>query len=614
MSNFKVDASTFASIKQDLIDRMKANPQFADYDFFGSRLNNLMDVLAYNTLYAQAYANAALNESFQSTAQNRNSIVLKAQDLGYKPTGRISSKATLNLTLSSGAVLNRYSTFEGVRPDGQTFNFVNWDASSFIAASSFIDDVLVVQGEIRFKQFTWSDNTTRLLIKDTSINRKRIRLTVNDVEYKESENAARVNSTDTVFYTRETIDGFSEIYFGEGEIETRVGQEDIDRYVGGLKPINNDVIKVEYLSCKGGDGNGATDFTFTGATSPQVTVVINNTNVSARSGADRETNERIKSLAPKMRLTQNRAVTPDDYEVLVLQEYGSYIASILAWGDERKPGFAFISIKPSDGLTLPQDVKLSIQKYLTKYNILTIQALVVDPDYMFIEHSIEVDYRIDQLRLNEGSLESTIITAIDAYYSAGVEEFDKSFHLSKMLAFVDNSNPAILGSSATIKLVKENGDWIDSDGVIAFSNPLALRALVSSAIPFTGQGNADAINLYLLSTDDSKVILGPFHTNDVLATSAVEYTDNTKFNNSAYESAGNVTWYEVGTVDYLTGALVYDISSILVTNQINSFGDTTIRLNMIPTESDIYTSDGQLIAFENDLRPEYTTITLEGIS
>lgn len=621
MSNFKVDSSTFASIKQDLIDRFKANPAFTDYDFLGSRLNNLMDVLAYNTLYAQAYSNAALMESFQSTALNRNSIVLKAQDLGYKPTGRLSSSALLNLSLSSGAVLDRYTTFEGIHPDGTTYNFVNWDSYAFVSSASFADTIKVYQGELRFKQWTWVDNTTRLLVKDTNMNRKLIRLTVNGIDYKAADNAARVGSTDAVFYTRETIDGFTEIYFGEGVIETRIGQEDIDRFVGGLKPINNDVIKIEYLASKGSDANGSTNFTLTGITSPQVTVVIvDSATVVSTEGANKETKERIKNLAPKMNFTQNRAVTSDDYQVLVLQEYGSYISSILAWGDETKPGFAFISIKPSDGLTLPQAVKTDIELFLTKYNILTIQALVVDPDYMFIEHNIEVDYRIDQLKSNEGSLEDNVVGSINSYYDNNVEEFNKSFHLSKLLAFVDNSNSAILGSSATIKLIKENGDWVDSDGIISFSNPIALRGLVSSAIKYfdaSGLSSTILSDIRLLSTDDGLVVAGPFYENEVMAGTAVEYTDTTKFNNELYDVTGAVVfnrWFVVGSLDHILGNLAYDISSILVTNQIDKFSNTTLILNMKPTETDIYTSDGQLIAFENELRPEYTTITLEGIS
>ncbi|URC15358.1 baseplate wedge subunit [Paraglaciecola Antarctic GD virus 1] len=615
MSNFKVDASTFASIKQHLVDRMKANPAFADYDFLGSRLNNLMDVLAYNTLYSQAYSNAALMEGFQQTALNRNSIVLKAQEQGYSPAGRLSSMAPLNVTLDAGATLPRYTTFEGIHPSGKTYNFVNWDSYTFVASTDFIDDIIIYQGDIRFKQFTWLDNTTRLLIRDTSIDRTRIRLTINGIVYTKAENAVRVNSTATVFYTRETIDGFTEIYFGEGEIETRVGQEDIDHYVGGLKPINNDVIQVEYLASSGADANGSSTFTITGATVPTAEVTINTPNATATTGANKETKERIKGLANKMKFTQNRAVTADDYQVLVLQEYGSFIASILAWGDKNKPGFAFISIKPSDGLTLPQDIKNGIQKFLSKYNILTIQALVVDPDYMFIEHSIEVDYRLDQLKTNEGSLEDAIINSIDTYYNNSVEEFNKSFHLSKLLAFVDNSNPAILGSSAKIKMIKENGDFIDSDGFINFSNPTVVRGLVSSEIQYTGEGDSESQPVRLISTDDGKIVIGPFHTDDQFASNVVEFTDYTKFNGNDYQSTGYTRWLVVGLIDYVLGSITYDISSTFLDSaQVTRFGNTTLILNMTPTETDIYTSSGQLIAFENQLRPEYTTITLEGIS
>tara|TARA_R110000851_G_scaffold78053_3_gene172195 strand:+ start:3832 stop:5664 length:1833 start_codon:yes stop_codon:yes gene_type:complete len=610
MNNFRVDASTFASIKQDLVDRMKANPAFQDYDFLGSRLSSLMDVLAYNTLYSQAYSNAALMESFQSTAQNRNSIVLKAQELGYKPAGRLSASTELNITISSGASLDRYTTFEGVHPDGTTYNFVNWDQSSFISSAGFNDTIDIVQGELRYKQFTWVDNTTRLLVRDGSIDRTRIRLTINDIDYLEADNSARVGATDLVFYTRETIDGFTEIYFGEGVIETRTGQEDIDRYIGGLKPINNDIIKIEYLSCRGASANGATDFTLTGSTTPTTTVTINNPTVVSSTGADKETKERIKTLAPKMNMAQNRAVTADDYQVLVLQEYGSYIDSILAWGDESRPGFAFISIKPTDGLSLPQSVKTSIEKFLSKYNILTVQALVIDPDYMFIDHDIEVDYRIDQLKTNEGGLEDGVLTAINSYYNANVEEFKSSFHVSKLLSFIDSSNTAILGSSAVIKMIKELASIIDSDGVKTFNNPIKLRGITSNDILFTSlDTGTGSYPIRLLSTDDGKIVAGPFTVPDI--SSGINQYQNPEL----FDGGDDGIWYDVGVVDYVLGDFKYDMSAIfsdLISGDQFELG--IVVLKAIPTETDIYTKNGQLIAFEDELRPQYTQITLEGIS
>jgi hypothetical protein len=610
MSNFRVDASTFASIKQNLIDRMKANPKFADYDFLGSRLSALMDVLAYNTLYAQAYSNAALMESFQSTAQNRNSIVLKAQELGYKPAGRLSASSLLNITISSGASLDRYTTFEGIHPDGKTYNFVNWVQSSFISSAGFNDTVEIVQGELRYKQFTWVNNTTRLLIRDGSIDRTRIRLTINDVDYAEADNAARVGATDLVFYTRETIDGFTEIYFGEGVIETRTGQEDIDRYIGGLKPINNDIIKVEYLSCRGASANGSSNFTITGSTTPATTVTINNPLVLASTGADKESKERIKTLAPKMNMAQNRAVTADDYQVLVLQEYGSFIDSVLAWGDEFRPGFAFISIKPSDGLSLPQSVKVSIEKFLSKYNILTIQALVIDPDYMFIDHDIEVDYRVDQLKTNEGGLVDGVLTAINDYYNANVEQFNRSFHISKLLSYIDSSNAAILGSSATIKMVKELESATYSDGVKTFNNPIKLRGVTSSDVIFTSQDTATgSYPVRLLSTDDGKIVIGPFLSPDI--SSGI----NQYQNDESFDGGSSEIWYDVGEVNYVNGEFRYDLSAIFSQKiDASQFGLNTLILKATPTETDIYTKNGQLIAFENELRPQYTKITLEGIS
>lgn len=614
MINKDFSALSFADVKAKLIDHFKNSDTFKDYDFEGSRLNTLIDGLAYACLYQGTFANAALFESFLQSARTRGPVVMGAQNLGYIPASMRGSSIPLNLTLNYNQPGTKPLSvkvpfgfkFFGTMGDSK-YEFVTFKENILTrnAQGTYVGDINVVQGKIVRQQYTWA-TTTRIFIRDQTIDRRYIRVHVNGTEYNLASNAARVSSTDPVYYFRETLDGWTEIYFGAGTIEKIDGQPDLEAYVGGLKPSVGQPVVIEYLSVKGAESNGIN--TFKAVDSIQnfdVTIAIDPDIVTA-GGGDKEDIERIRVVAPKVFESQGRCVTAQDYEAFVLKEFGSIVDAIRCWGDNTKPGYAFIAIKPVGALTMNKAQKDAIEAYLKEYNIVTISPKVVTPDYLFLEHVINVDYKVTELNVSEDELYNSILKSVENYYSQNITAFSDSFHISKLLAYIDNTNTAILGSDCQIRMIKELEDnYLTQQSGADFLNPITKRTFTSSNISFI-RNPASPYNVNLISTDSGKVLIGPFKSGSGIT--VAEYT-GTDFNRTG--TAPNNKFYSVGTIDFVTGNVYYNLGALGIPR--TNFAVATVRLYAKPTETDIYTKNGSLIVYEPLLRPDYVSLAINPI-
>lgn len=614
MINKDFSALAFEDIKKSLIDHYKNSDAFKDYDFEGSRMNTLIDGLAYANLYQGTFANAALFESFLQSARNRGSVVMGAQNLGYIPA----SMRGANIGLDWSMTYNQPGTAPmsvkipfgfklfGTLGDSK-YEFVTFKENILTKNSSGTYDgiVEVVQGKVVRQQYTWS-GSTRIFIRDQTIDRRYIRVHVNGTEYSLSKNAARVESTDPVYYFRETLDGWTEIYFGAGEIESIAGQPDLEKYVGGLKPAVGQSVVIEYLSVKGAEANGVSTFKSVDSVQNFDITVGTATNVQSSGGGDKEDIERIRAVAPKVYEAQGRCVTAQDYEAFVLREFGSIVDAIRCWGDNTKPGYAFIAIKPVGGLTMNKAQKDAIEQYLKMYNVVTIAPKVVTPDYLFVEHKLQVDYKVTELNVSEDELFNSILTQVAQYYSDNITAFSSSFHVSKLLAYIDKTNTAILGSACDIRMIKELEDnYLTPSAGVDFLNPIAKRGYTSSDIAFVKDA-ANPYNVQIISTDSGKLVIGPFKADAGIAVD--EYT-GADFNRLG--TSPNNKYYEVGSINYITGNVYYNLGALGIPR--NSFAVDVIRLYADPTETDIYTKNGSLIVYEPLLRPTYVSLEINPI-
>lgn len=635
---------TFAEIKQNLIEWLNGQNEFLDYDFEGSRLNVLCDLLAYNTLYIQQFGNAAVYESFMRTANLRSSVVQAAQDNGYLPTSKSAAQTEIMLTCTDALNRNYITIPRGTRflayakdTSVNPYNFVSTEDVIAIRDKNnqYFPRLKLAQGRIVRTEIIY-DKLTPIIIYDKNIDRNQVKLYVDGAEWINWTRKSMVHagSTSTIYYMRETIDGNTEFYFGEGEISVNAAEGALTaNYIGGLKPTQNSTIVIEYISTNGADANGAVGFSYAD-TLTNITVININENpnddpdfVGADGGGDPEDIERIRELGTIKRETQQRCVTATDYDTFVSERFGSIIQAVQTFTDSTKPGYAFIAAKPKSGLYLTTVQREDIKNYLKDYNLAPITPSIISPNYLFIKTNLKVTYALNKLQESEQWLEGQIIDKIDRYYTEDVEIFNSSFAKSKMLTYVDDADHSIIGSSATIQIVREVQNFYKTpEAGIKYNNQIKDRSMESNTFSFnsgrkvvnpdTGLEEDVLYDVRIVSTDrDSKgigkVIIGPFASGDVTENENIQpYTGN-DFNKLA-NSDGRDKYYIIGEINYPADMIYWNIAKINLTSE--KFEVQTIELYSDPTDDVIFTRDGSLIVFENDLRPQYLTIDLEPIS
>ena len=635
---------TFAEIKQNLIEWLNGQNEFLDYDFEGSRLNVLCDLLAYNTLYIQQFGNAAVYESFMRTANLRSSVVQAAQDNGYLPTSKSAAQTEIMLTCTDALNRNYITIPRGTRflayakdTSVNPYNFVSTEDVIAIRDKNnqYFPRLKLAQGRIVRTEIIY-DKLTPIIIYDKNIDRNQVKLYVDGAEWINWTRKSMVHagSTSTIYYMRETIDGNTEFYFGEGEISVNASEGALTaNYIGGLKPTQNSTIVIEYISTNGADANGAVGFSYAD-TLTNITVININENpngdpdfVGADGGGDPEDIERIRELGTIKRETQQRCVTATDYDTFVSERFGSIIQAVQTFTDSTKPGYAFIAAKPKSGLYLTTVQREDIKNYLKDYNLAPITPSIISPNYLFIKTNLKVTYALNKLQESEQWLEGQIIDKIDRYYTEDVEIFNSSFAKSKMLTYVDDADHSVIGSSATIQMVREVQNFYKTpEAGIKYNNQIKDRSMESNTFSFnsgrkvvnpdTGLEEDVLYDVRIVSTDrDSKgigkVIIGPFASGDVTENENIQpYTGN-DFNKLA-NSDGRVKYYVIGEIIYQADMIYWNIAKINLTSE--KFEVQTIELYSDPTDDVIFTRDGSLIVFENDLRPQYLTIDLEPIS
>ena len=635
---------TFAEIKQNLIEWLNGQNEFLDYDFEGSRLNVLCDLLAYNTLYIQQFGNAAVYESFMRTANLRSSVVQAAQDNGYLPTSKSAAQTEIMLTCTDALNRNYITIPRGTRflayakdTSVNPYNFVSTEDVIAIRDKNnqYFPRLKLAQGRIVRTEIIY-DKLTPIIIYDKNIDRNQVKLYVDGAEWINWTRKSMVHagSTSTIYYMRETIDGNTEFYFGEGEISVNAAEGALTaNYIGGLKPTQNSTIVIEYISTNGADANGAVGFSYAD-TLTNITVININENpnddpdfVGADGGGDPEDIERIRELGTIKRETQQRCVTATDYDTFVSERFGSIIQAVQTFTDSTKPGYAFIAAKPKSGLYLTTVQREDIKNYLKDYNLAPITPSIISPNYLFIKTNLKVTYALNKLQESEQWLEGQIIDKIDRYYTEDVEIFYSSFAKSKMLTYVDDADHSIIGSSATIQIVREVQNFYKTpEAGIKYNNQIKDRSMESNTFSFnsgrkvvnpdTGLEEDVLYGVRIVSTDrDSKgigkVIIGPFASGDVTENENIQpYTGN-DFNKLA-NSDGRDKYYVIGEINYPADVIYWNIAKINLTS--DKFEVQTIELYSDPIDDVIFTRDGSLIVFENDLRPQYLTIDLEPIS
>jgi hypothetical protein len=469
----------FDTIKQNLKTFLKAQSEFSDYDFEGSGLNVLIDVLAYNTHYNAYYLNMAVNEAFMDTAILRDSVVGHAKTLGYIPHSSRAAKAVVNLTTpatpNSQLTLSRGTKFRSSLLDNISYNFVLLEDVTVSAVGSeyIFENLEIYEGALtafRYVNSVSQNPNAVFIIPSKNVDTSTLRVSVTSASNTSTEvyelvtDVLNITQDSAVYFLEENRDQFFQIRFGDGVI--------------GKALEDGAIINMTYLVTSGALANKVSEFTPVDYVLNSVNFVVETVEPAA-GGSNRESVDSIKYNAIAQFSTQNRLVTKKDYEVLLKQAYPT-IDAISVWGGEEESppvyGKMFISLKPKDGYFFSQTEKQRIiDETIVPKSVVTVSTEIRDPDYLYLLFGIKVKYDPKKTILSQEALKILAASQVYEYRDIYLNDFNSSVVISKLQERIDSIDNAVLGNDVTLKLQKrfEPKIGIKSSYVLNFGVPLS---------------------------------------------------------------------------------------------------------------------------------------------
>ena len=598
----------FDRIKSNLKTFMKNQTEFTDYDFEGSGLNALLDVLSYNTHYLAMNMNMVANESFLDTASTRSAVVSHAKTLGYIPNSPRAPVAFINVTLNNSTTDS--SAFEELNtatiPIGTVFTTQMDDVNyQFVTVSEHtinkVDDVLsftnipIYEGTYVTNRYTVNNQNVdqKFYLADRNGDTSTLVVDVFDSASSTSSttftlatDTTLTSSTSNVFFLQESVDGKFEIYFGDG--------------ITGRALSDGNIVRLRYVVTNKTLANGATSFSTT-ATISGITNVTVATVSNASGGAEAESIQSIKFNAPLDYAAQGRAVTVNDFKAIVPKVYAN-TKSVQVYGGEDNDvptfGKVYISIVPTTG-SITAAAKAQIVKDLkTTYTIASVSPEVVDPEYTKLRLNVTFTYNSKNTIKPKETLESNVLTTITNFNNNNLSKFDSAFRHSAFTKLVDDTDDAITSNITTVTLSKDFTPTLDKETkyIIPFNNKLynphsghdSEAGGILSSTGFKIDGNINEMFL----NDDGMGNVRMFYITDGTTNT---YEDNT-----------------VGTIDYFNGSITLTNLKITEVSNVDGITSTKVRLIVKPESSDIIAVRNQVL--EIDLNNSVVTAAVDTIA
>ena len=579
----------FDKISDNIKTYLKGQEKFKDYDFEGSNLNVIIDMLAYAGHISGVNTNIAASEMFLDSAQIRKNVVSRAKDLGFVPASEQASSAQLNMKLSNvrnanGTIptendmtLPRGHNFSTVY-DGVTYNFVN--TTSVVPTRDNVSfsypTVDIVQGQYITDSFVFDSQikNAKFVLANSRVDRSRLEVSVNSngivSKYTLSTEVSTITSSSRVFYAQENEEGFIEIYFGDDVL----GQ--------GL--VDGDLISATYITVDDIHADGAKLFTMSdainGFSNAEITTLSN-----ASGGAEKEDIESIKFKATKFYTSQNRLVTLNDYKAKVSEYYPNADAVAVWGGEDNDPpeyGKVFISLKPQNSDYLSEVEKAEVTTKLNQLNMLTVRPVIKDAEIVKILLTTVFKYNANDTTLSKGEIETIVRNAIVNFDNTNLNNFDSIFRHSNLVKDIDAANTAILSNITNVRLRKRKQvNLSKSEGFIiefgnGFFHPHDGHNKASGGILTTTgfKVDGDSVNTYFFDDDGSGIV-------------------------RRYSIQGGVRVFAdlaAGTIDYTNGKI--SVNAINFTSTVNS--DTSIDFTVLPSSDDVVAIRGSLIDISVD--------------
>ncbi len=469
-NNIQLTGLDFDQLKSNLITFLQGQNVLKDANYTGSVLSILTDLLAYNTHYNAYYLNMIANEMFLDSSTKRASVISHAKLLGYTPRSVIAPTATVNIRVLNyelpTVTIPKFTKFLSEPIDGTNYTFIT--DKEYIANNDLVNDpnsdvvienVTIKQGEPVSYTFVYNLKNNRkgiFKIPDSNIDLTSLEVIVQKSRldasestlYKRSWDVLDITPESEVYFVQESLDGYYEIYFGDGVL--------------GKSLVDGNIVTLTYIITQGELANGAKKFYLIGANEELASATISTSTVyPAASGREKESIDSIKYAAPKSYSAQNRAVTNEDYITLINNnEYGFSFDAVNVWGgQENDPpvyGQVFVCVKPQGGYGLTTSQKEFIKTKLIKpINVITVEPNVIEPDYTYIKVVVNVVYDSTRTFLTPGEIQTKVKQAIQKFSVDTLNTFNATFSYPDLMYTIQNSDNSILTNEVDITLQKK---------------------------------------------------------------------------------------------------------------------------------------------------------------
>ena len=584
-SSLQLSSLDFDTLKQNFKNYLISQSVFKDYDFEGSNINVLLDVMSYNSYLNSFYLNMIASEMFLDTAQKLDSVISHAKELNYIPRSNRSSKAVVNLNISTTGIDNplvmpKGTVFSGTNSNG-FYNFVTDKEQYFLSSDKIyrITNLELYEGSYTKDSFTmdYASETQKFILSNFEIDTNSLEVTVieNSVNtvFAFAENLYNLDHTSNVYFLQATSNKQYELIFGDN--------------IFGRKPKNGAVISANYRITSGSDGNGVTTFTLDSNIGPiNNGIAVNDvvTTVSGSlSGANSEGIESIRFNAPRHYQTQGRCVTSNDYEVLVLQNYPE-IQYVNVYGGEitnTEVNFGTVFISPStfSGNVLTDTRKTDMVNFVNKLSPIGIRVKIIDPDYLYVTLNSVIHTNLASTTSSPTAIINKVTDAVKKYNTDNLQNFNTAFRLSRLEQKINEADIGILSNETSTQIYRIFSPEINQSIIITcdLNNSIERGSVLSSRFIAAGKN-------YVFTDYIEGVTTG----NGILY---------------QYEQENNPikTYYEIGTINYVTG-LIY-INSI---EYFNIFGG--LKIFATPKNKDIYCRNNSIIEIDTISGLTLTTV------
>ena len=597
MALTKVNSLEFNEIKSQLKAYLKGQAEFSDYDFEGSSLSTLLDVLAYNTYYSSINANLAINENYLDTAVLRENVVKLAKLIGYTPRSARSARATFTVVVQTiyGTGANGRGYPESVQINKGVFtsfigeggvNYVFSIPKDLIVSVNTLDgkatftDVLAYEGIFITDTFVKTESERQRFVlgnlnADTSAMTVEVtRGTITDA-YLEATDITNVSNISKVFFLEESETKKQELVFGDGIL--------------GESLVNGDVIEATYPTSVGAAPNGLTGFSFAGTVkdsrnAPITSGITLTLTIPPDGGAQPESIDSIKYAAPKFYSSFGRAVTTKDYEVIIPQIYPNVQSIVAFGGEEADPpeyGKVIVVIKPKNADRLSISEKDAVAKKIRSYSVGAVEPKIMDPSVVYIDLATYVYFNPNETRRSQEDIKQIIYRTLETVNSsAEFNKFGGKFKYSKVGKVIDEAEPSITSNITKVKMRKNVTISLNQrfNYKICYGNRINAQ-LETPTLETNGFKRADGGNQVYYLNDDG---LGTIRLYYVTQDGSKQYI------------GGN--W---GNIDYHMGEVT--INDLVITEVVNS-ADNLIQFSVTPESNDIVS-----------LRETYLTLGIDNL-